>query len=213
MIFQIITLVLMIALLSACSSTPRTFIAPKNATYKVVFEKAVEECALSAHSTDLSDLTKSKLTGTNETASEAMIGAASGLGVGTVLAASLLSGCAYNPGEFKTDDDSVAQEDYQKALNKCASFAKSIDISDPEALKLAKAGIGAMDGYFAGGLISLGAVAVSGMMAGLAVPFITFGVLGGSFWGAYTATSETKERDAVLIGCLQAKGYSITEKS
>ena len=131
----------------------------------------------------------------------------------TVLAVSLLSGCAYNPGEFKTSDDSVAQEDYQKAFNECASIAKSVDISDPEALKLAKAGIGAVGGYFAGGLISLGAVAVTGMTAGLAVPFITLGVLGGSFWGASAATSETKERDAVLIGCLQAKGYSITEKS
>ena len=181
MIFQIITLVLMIALLSACSSTPRTFIAPKNATDKVVFKKAVEECALSAQSTDLSDLTKSKLTGTNETASGAMIGAASGLGVGTVLAASLLSGCAYDPGEFKTADDSVAQEDYQKAFNECASIAKSVGISDPEALKLAKAGIGAVGGYFAGGLISPGAVSVIGMTAGMAVPFITLGVLGGSF--------------------------------
>jgi len=137
MTLQTVTSVLMIALLSACSATPRTFIAPKNATDKVAFEKAVEECAFSAQSADLSDLTKSKLTGTNETVAGAMIGAASGLGVGTV---GLLFG--------------------------------------------------------------------SGLLWPVTGAAIGYGAATGAIMSASLSTSEIKIRDALILGCLGAKGYT-----
>jgi len=43
------------------------------------------------------------------------------------------------------------------------------------------------------------------------MPVVLLGVIGGSIWGANAATSEQKERDTVLVSCLQTKGYRVSK--
>ena len=118
-----------------------------------------------------------------------------------------LSACAsYSPTDFQNIDQSQPQDQYKLAFEECADIAKNVDISDPEAVKIAKAGVGAAGGYLAGGAISLGTVIITGANSTVAMPVVLLGVVGGTMWGATGATSEKKERDTVLISCLQTKG-------
>ena len=123
-----------------------------------------------------------------------------------------LSACAsYSPTDFQNVDQSQAQDQYKLAFEECADIAKNVDISDPEAVKIAKAGVGAAGGYLAGGAISLGTVIITGANSTVAMPVVLLGVVGGTIWGANAATSEKKERDTVLVSCLQTKGYRVSK--
>ena len=123
-----------------------------------------------------------------------------------------LSACAsYSPTDFQNVDQSQPQDQYKLAFEECADIAKNVDISDPEAVKIAKAGIGAAGGYLAGGAISLGTVIATGTSSTVAMPVVLLGVVGGTIWGANAATSEKKERDTVLVSCLQTKGYRVSK--
>ena len=123
-----------------------------------------------------------------------------------------LSACAsYSPTGFQDVDQSQPQDQYKLAFEECADIAKNVDISDPEAVKIAKAGVGAAGGYLAGGAISLGTVIATGTSSTVAMPVVLLGVVGGTIWGANAATSEKKERDTVLVSCLQTKGYRVSK--
>lgn len=127
-----------------------------------------------------------------------------------------LSACAsYSPTDFQNVDQSQAQDQdqdqYKLAFEECVDIAKNVDISDPKAVKIAKAGVGAAGGYVAGGAISLGTVIVTGASSTVAMPVVLLGVIGGTIWGANAATSEKKERDTVLVSCLQTKGYRVSK--
>ena len=125
-----------------------------------------------------------------------------------------VSACAsYSPTDFQNVDQSQAQDQdqYKLAFEKCADIAKNVDISDPEAVKIAKAGVGAAGGYLAGGAISLGTVIITGTSSTVAMPVVLLGVIGGTIWGANAAMSEKKERDTVLVSCLQTKGYRVSK--
>ena len=123
-----------------------------------------------------------------------------------------LSACAsYSPTDFRNSDQSSAQDQYNFAFQECAEIAKNVDISDPEAIKIAKAGVGAAGGYVAGGAISLGTVIATGASSTVAMPVVLLGVIGGTIWGANAATSEKKERETVLLSCLQTKGYGVSK--
>ena len=123
-----------------------------------------------------------------------------------------LSACAsYSPTDFQNVDQSQPQDQYKLAFEECVDIAKNVDISDPEAVKIAKAGVGAAGGYLAGGAISLGTVIITGTSSTVAMPVVLLGVIGGTIWGANAATSEKKERDTVLVSCLQTKGYRVSK--
>ena len=123
-----------------------------------------------------------------------------------------LSACAsYSPTDFQNADQYQAQDQYKLAFEECADIAKNFDISDPEAVKIAKAGVGAAGGYVAEGAISLGTVIVTGASSTVAMPVVLLGVIGGTIWGANAATSEKKERDTVLVSCLQTKDYRVSK--
>ena len=123
-----------------------------------------------------------------------------------------LSACAsYSPTDFQNVDQSKTQDQYKLAFEECADIAKNVNISDPEAIKIAKAGVGAAGGYVAGGAISFGTVIATGASSTVAMPVVLLGVIGGSIWGANAATSEQKERDTVLVSCLQTKGYRVSK--
>ena len=123
-----------------------------------------------------------------------------------------LSACAsYSPTDFQNVDQSQPQDQYKLAFEECVDIAKNVDISDPEAVKIAKAGVGAAGGYLAGGAISLGTVIATGTSSTVAMPVVLLGVIGGTIWGANAATSEKKERDTVLVSCLQTKGYRVSK--
>ena len=123
-----------------------------------------------------------------------------------------LSACAsYSPTDFANANQSIAQDQYILAFEECADIAKNVDISDPEAVKIAKAGLGAASGYVAGAAISAGTVIATGVGSSVAMPLVLLGVIGGAIWGANAATSERKERDTVLVSCLQTKGYNVSK--
>lgn len=123
-----------------------------------------------------------------------------------------LSACAsYSPTDFENANQSIAQDQYILAFEECADIAKNVDISDPEAVKIAKAGLGAASGYVAGAAISAGTVIATGVGSSVAMPLVLLGVIGGAIWGANAATSERKERDTVLVSCLQTKGYNVSK--
>ncbi len=130
----------------------------------------------------------------------------------TLITIALLACASYVPTDFQNADTSATQDQYNAAFEECADIAKNVDISDPEAMKIAKAGLGAAGGYVAGGAISIGTVIATGAAgSAVAMPVVLLGVIGGSLWGANAATSEKKERDTVLASCLNTKGYRVSK--
>lgn len=129
----------------------------------------------------------------------------------TIITVALSACVSYVPTDFQNTDISATQDQYNAAFEECADIAKNVDISDPEAMKIAKAGLGAAGGYVAGGAISLGTVIATGASSAVAMPVVLLGVIGGTIWGANAATSENKERDTVLVSCLHTKGYRVSQ--
>lgn len=129
----------------------------------------------------------------------------------TIVTVALSACVSYVPTDFQNTDTSATQDQYNAAFEECADIAKNVDISDPEAMKIAKAGLGAAGGYVAGGAISLGTVIATGASSAVAMPVVLLGVIGGTIWGANAATSENKERDTVLVSCLHTKGYRVSQ--
>ena len=107
----------------------------------------------------------------------------------TIITVALSACVSYVPTDFQNTDTSATQDQYNAAFEECADIAKNVDISDPEAVKIAKAGVGAAGGYLAGGAISLGTVIISGTSSTVAMPVVSLGVIGGTIWGANAATS------------------------